>query len=155
MKKFIACISGLILLLSCTQKIDINNEESAVHSILNKYAAAWESEDIRLFGEIFANDENLLFLDGNSSVRFVGWEALKERLLGHLELFENIKISFGNERIRIHESGKVGWLSCVFTAEFLSQGKPGRMDDLRATWILEKRKGNWVIVQAHFSFAAE
>jgi uncharacterized protein (TIGR02246 family) len=155
MKKYYPLLTGIIIFLTCTGRTDLNTEQARVHSLLNRYVEAWESEDIRLFSEIFSNDENLLVLDGNSSRQFVGWNAFKERLLGHLESFQDIKISFEKERIRIHESGKAAWLSCVFTADFLYQGKPGRMDDLRATWVLEKRNGDWVVVQAHFSFAAE
>lgn len=34
-------------------------------------------------------------------------------------------------------------------------GQPGRRQDTRWTGVLEKRDGQWLIVQMHFSFASD
>jgi len=131
--------------------VDIEAEKAKVQSVLNQYVKAWEIEDIELLSKIFSQDDDMVTFDGNIAKRFVGWEAWKERLQEHFESYENVDISFRDQIIKVHAASNVAWLSCILDANFLLQGQQGSLKGLRVTWVLEKRNGNWVIVQAHFS----
>jgi len=132
--------------------VDIQYEKAKVQSILNKYIKALTTKDMRLLSEIFAQDEDIVMLDGNTSRRLIGWNNLKERYQEHFTSFEKLGVTFRDLVITIHDSGEVSWLACVFDWTFLTQGKQISTEGLRATWILEKRNDTWKIVQLHFSF---
>ena len=132
--------------------IDIQSEKAKVQSILNRYVKALTTKDMGLLSEIFAQDEDILMLDGNTSRRLIGWNNLEERYQEHFAAFEKLDVTFRDLVITIHDSGEVSWLACIFDWTFLSQGKQISTEGLRATWVLEKRNDTWKIVQIHFSF---
>lgn len=57
-------------------------------------------------------------------------------------------------RVNLARKEKVAWFSALLDDCATIEGKEGCWKDARWTGVLEKRKGQWVIVQAHFSFAA-
>ena len=132
--------------------VDIQSERAKVKSILNKYIKALTTKDMGLLSEIFAQDEDIVMLDGNTSRGLVGWNNLKERYQEHFAAFEKLDVTFRDLVITIHASGEVSWLACVFDWTFLTKGKQISTEGLRATWVLEKRNDTWKIVQLHFSF---
>jgi hypothetical protein len=58
-------------------------------------------------------------------------------------------------RINLSRSSDVAWYSCMLEDCAEIKGEPGCWKDTRWTGVLEKREGKWVIVQMHFSFAAD
>ena len=142
-------------MISCFDNIDTTYEKKSVQTMLNRYAEAWRRKDIDLFDDLFSDDTDMVILDGNSSERFIGWISWKQRLQKHFGSFENVDISYENTVIKISKSGKFSWLSCIANTEYTYKGKPGIMNGLRMTWVLEKRNKNWIIVHAHFSFPKE
>ena len=58
-------------------------------------------------------------------------------------------------RVSFARSGSVAWWSAVLDDLAEWDGKPTGWKDTRWTGVLEKRSGAWVIVQMHFSFAAD
>ena len=58
-------------------------------------------------------------------------------------------------RINISNSHDVAWYSCMLEDCAEIRGEPACWEDTRWTGVLEKRDGRWVIVQMHFSFAAD
>ncbi|MFQ5769643.1 MAG: YybH family protein [Candidatus Heimdallarchaeota archaeon] len=157
MKIFSFFLLAIILfsIISCSDEIDTTSERLGVQQILYKYAEAWRVKNMDLFSELFSNDVDMIIFDGNSSKRFVGWIAWEQRLEQHSVYFQNVDISYENEVIKVDKSGNIAWLSCIANTKFTYQGKPGIMSGLRMTWVLEKRKNNWIIVHAHFSFPKE
>jgi uncharacterized protein (TIGR02246 family) len=147
------------LTLSCQQQgaevekteADIQSEKIKVQSIIHQYIKALTTKDMELLSEIFSDDEDMVMFDGNISKQFIGWEALKGRFQEHFDSYEELEVAFRDQVVKVHASGEVAWLSCILDANLLVQGQEGRISGLRATWVLEKRNGNWVIVQAHFS----
>ncbi len=58
-------------------------------------------------------------------------------------------------RCHLSRSGNVAWFSAILDDCFTWDGRPGCWKDTRWTGVLEKREGKWLIVQMHFSFAAD
>jgi len=58
-------------------------------------------------------------------------------------------------RLVISRTGEVAWFSAVVDDEGEWDGKPWGSKDIRWTGVVEKRKGQWVIVQQHMSTAAD
>ena len=148
-------ITCILLIISCNKSVDLSGEKAKVEQVLYKYAEAWHLKNTDLFSSLFSNDADMIIFDGNSSERFVGWTAWKERLQEHFGLFENVAISYENVNIKVSKSGTFSWLSCIANTKYTYNGKPRIVSGLRMTWVLEKRKKNWLIVHAHFSFPKE
>jgi hypothetical protein len=58
-------------------------------------------------------------------------------------------------RVNFSRSGDVAWWSATLDDLGEWDGRPTGWRDTRWTGVLEKRDGAWVIVQMHFSFAAD
>lgn len=55
------------------------------------------------------------------------------------------------QRIRLSDSGNTAWFTEEFDLFTMAEGIPVRLSDLRLSGVLEKRDGEWVIVQLHTS----
>jgi ketosteroid isomerase-like protein len=58
-------------------------------------------------------------------------------------------------RIHLSRSGDVAWFSAILDDCGEYDGQAGCWKDTRWTGVLEKRDGRWVVMQMHFSFAAD
>lgn len=58
-------------------------------------------------------------------------------------------------RCHFSAAGDVAWFSAILDDCYTWDGQPGCWQDTRWTGVLEKRDGRWVIMQMHFSFAAD
>ena len=58
-------------------------------------------------------------------------------------------------RCDFSRGGDVAWFSAILDDCYEWDGRPGCWKDTRWTGVLEKRAGQWLIVQMHFSFAAQ
>lgn len=135
--------------------VDIEAEKANVKSVLEQYVEAWKAEDIEMFVKIFATNEDMVMFTSESATLFVGWASWKEMFESYFEPIEFIDISFKDEVIKVHDSGKVAWITGMEDSTFIYQGQENSAKGMRVTWILEKRNGNWVIVHAHWSLPAE
>ena len=133
--------------------VDVEVEQAEVQNILNQYIIAMETKDIDTLAEIFSQDDDIMMLDGNTSRRFIGWEEVKTRYQEHFNYYEKLDIQIRDLIIKIHSTGEISWLTCVFDWDYFFQGRKGSTKDLRASWVLQKKNGIWELVQVHFSFA--
>jgi hypothetical protein len=69
--------------------------------------------------------------------------------------FKATHFDLRNLRINFSRSGDVAWFSAILDDCGEWEGKPDCWKDTRWTGILEKRDGDWLIVQVHFSFASD
>jgi Tol biopolymer transport system component len=69
--------------------------------------------------------------------------------------FEATKTDMRQFRCRLSASGEVAWFSAILDDCYIWDERPGCWRDTRWTGVLEKRGGRWLIVQMHFSFAAD
>jgi ketosteroid isomerase-like protein len=68
--------------------------------------------------------------------------------------FKAVRYEIRNLKIQLSESGTVAWFYCILDDINEWKGEPACWMNTRWTGVLEKRKGNWIIVQMHFSFAS-
>ena len=107
----------------------------------------------RLFS-IMAQDEDFFIFHPDSRSTIVGFEAFKK--LGERvwmkEEFKATDYAIKDLRLKFAELGNAAWYSCMLDDHAEWNGKPTGWDNCRWTGTLEKRGGQWVIVQMHFSF---
>jgi hypothetical protein len=148
----------LIFMIDCTnQSKRIETDKSKELALIEKAihgAIGWaKNKDFKLLYSIIANDSNYLEVDPNKEI-IRGFNAFKknEAFWGNPG-FKAIRYEIRDLKISLSESGTVAWYYCVLDDINEWKGKPAEWRNTRWTGVLEKRKGEWVIVQMHFSFA--
>ncbi|MDA3860033.1 MAG: nuclear transport factor 2 family protein [Melioribacteraceae bacterium] len=153
MKKIIALLIGVFFMAisGCAPNVDINVEETKVKVVLDQLIKSSETKDMELTSKIYAHDSDMIIIGTDGGEYIVGWNALKDLLEKQFAGTESSKLSVKNQVIKVHDSGMVAWFSELIDWDITFEGKTDKMEGLRTTGVLEKRNGNWVIVQLHYS----
>ena len=69
--------------------------------------------------------------------------------------FRYVRHEISDLKIGLSDSGDTAWFYCMLDDMNTWDGRPANWENTRWTGVLKKRGGSWVIVQQHFSFAAE
>jgi len=141
----------IVLLFSCTKSIEREAEKSNVETVLSNFIEAWETKNMPTISQIWSHDEDMINFGTDAAERWVGWEAMKEKYSQMFDSFEKIDFVISNQSVKISQSGVTAWYSENMDGSFIINGEEISVKDLRVTGVLEKRDGNWVIVQRHVS----
>ncbi len=112
------------------------------------------TKDIDRLFSIVAQDDDFFIFHPDSKSTIVGFEAFR-KLSERVWLKDEFKATdFAIRELRLNFAGmgNVAWYSCLLDDHAQWKGQPIGWDNCRWTGTLEKRNGNWVIVQMHFSF---
>jgi ketosteroid isomerase-like protein len=90
-------------------------------------------------------------LGTDAAERWVGYESFENSMKKQFESTEEGKGTSRERVITVHKSGEVAWWSELWDWKGKAQGQPFALEGTRLTGVLEKRNGNWVIVQLHAS----
>jgi ketosteroid isomerase-like protein len=131
--------------------VDIEAEKAAVKTVLDEWIQCFETKDMELGSKIIAHDDDLVVFGTDAAEHFIGWEPFKESLQKQFDAAENVDASIREELVKVHKSGEVAWISCLLDMEVTSLGESFSLEGMRLTGVMEKRNGNWVIVQIHAS----
>jgi ketosteroid isomerase-like protein len=155
-KIFVIIGIGLILFFGCTvdtqtKKVDLDLEKEKVELVLEKYVIANEKQDIELVHEIWAAESDIVVFGTNSDEKIIGWEDIQRVLQRQFDTFEDTYISVRDQVININETGNTAWFSEIMNYNYIYQGEAKQFEGLRFTGVLEKKDGEWYIVQSHIS----
>ena len=121
-------------------------------------AIGWAlTKDVDRLFSIVGRDEDFFIYHPDSKSTIVGFDAFKalgERVWMWDE-FRATDFAVKDLRLTFAELGNAAWYSCFLDDHAEWNGKPTGWDNCRWTGTLEKRAGQWVIVQMHFSFAKD
>jgi hypothetical protein len=113
------------------------------------------TKDRPLAESTMVHDESL-FIFNPTSESTIGWSQLVKNFDFWMDpRFKATKCEIWDMRIGIARTGDVAWWSCMLNDLAEWDGKPTGWKDTRWTGVLEKRNGKWLIIQMHFSFAAD
>jgi ketosteroid isomerase-like protein len=105
---------------------------------------------------VIAHDADLFIFHPDSKSTVSGWEAFAKLFDFWMDpRFKATRFDVRDLRIQRSRQGQVAWFSAILDDCGEWDGKPSCWKDTRWTGVLEKRKGRWLIVQMHFSFAAD
>ena len=133
-----------------------NADEEEVRRVI-EYSIGWAVEkDFDKMFAVWAHDKELYhhWLTSTSTTR--GFDEFA----AHAEVwrdpkFKGTTFKFRDLDITFSQSGDVAWYSCHLDDENEWNGQPASWLNVRWTGVLEKREGDWVIVQMHFSYGVE
>ena len=136
-------------------KVNRDAELKEIAKTIDSCIGWFKNKDFNLMFSVVAHDSN--FLEVHPTDRVVrGFEQFKK----NSEIFKNPDFLYSrheikNLKINLSQSGANAWFYCVLNDINTWKGEPANWENARWTGVLEKREGRWVIVQQHFSFAAQ
>jgi len=162
MKRFIRNILPILSLslifIGCEKHEKMINKEAEIQEISKVIDSAigwFKNKDFDLSFKTFAQDSNLLEVHPDGKV-VKGFAQFKK----NSEIFKNpeflyVRHEIWDQKINLSRNGDTAWFFCMLNDISTWKGKEVGWENTRWTGTLEKRDGRWVIVQQHFSFAAE
>ena len=148
----------LVLLMSCQTVSDDFNmgmEKQRVEEAIHGSIGWAKNKNINLLYSLIANDTNYVEVDpGNRVIK--GFQDFKKAENFWMSPdFKAIRYEIRDLNINFSKSGDVAWFFCMLDDMNEWKGEPANWENTRWTGVLEKRNGNWIITQMHFSFASE
>ncbi len=131
--------------------VDIEAEKASVKDFLYQFEQAFGSLDLELLSKFIAQDDDLIFIGTDAAEYWIGWEPVDEALKAINEAIDSLEILVDKQTIVVHKSGEVARFSETFTQKTVVQEETLTHEGLRWTGVLEKRNGNWILVQLHGS----
>jgi len=149
-----------VLLSGCgprTAAVDVAGETARVDSVIRANIQWAMQKDTALLYRTVAHDSALFWFSPDSASTVRGFAAFKQQVEGFFmnPAFVAVGSDFRDMRINLSRGGAVAWWSCILDDRNTWQGRPAVWENVRWTGVLEKREGNWVIVQMHFSKSEE
>lgn len=153
-RKIILASGNLHSSLPLANSIKNSENEKAVIEQTIRSNIGWAlTKDKDLALNTLSQDENLLIINPDSSIT-VGFQAQKRTVetVFMSDRFKATDFAIRDLRIGISKLGDAAWYFCYLDDHCLWDGRRVGWDNVRWTGVLEKRNGNWVVVQMHFSF---
>ncbi len=133
---------------------DIGQEKVRVEKAIHSSIGWAKNKDINLLYSVIADDSAYLEVDPGPRVVKGFQEFKKAEKFWMSPDFKAIRYEISDLTISFSKSGEVAWFYCMLDDINEWKGEPSSWENARWTGVLEKRNGNWIIVQMHFSFAS-
>ena len=131
-------------------KADSRTEEE-VKTILRSFTDTYRNRDMKAFFECIAPDADVVMYGTGADEKCIGPEQIRIQIERDWAQSESAVLLF--DWTTVSSLGPVAWTAVDGELRFKAGGKDETFP-ARATFVLEKRKGRWLIVQAHFSTPA-
>jgi uncharacterized protein (TIGR02246 family) len=128
-----------------------SGDAAAVQAVLEKLVHAWETNDPGAMMSLMAKDKDMVCFGTDAAERWVGWDALKASTEKQFATIKVTKTTVKDRVIKVAARGGVAWASEIWDVTARSGDETVDLSGMRATYVIEKRKGAWLIVQMHIS----
>jgi ketosteroid isomerase-like protein len=125
--------------------------EDAIMARVAQFHAAATAADITAIADIVAKDGEAVAIGTDPNEVFQGHADIVAWWEGLFELLDGGLITQITETLQLDYRDVVGWVAQKGEWDLSSLGVPDPVP-FRVTLVLEKRMGDWDIVQQHFSF---
>jgi uncharacterized protein (TIGR02246 family) len=153
-------IAGIVLsaVLSTAQAAEAakaapapKGDVAAVKALIADFVAAFDRKDAAGALAPLAKDADSVTFGTDAAENWVGYEPVKAAVEKQFKAMESQTSSLRDLRVKIFAGGNGAVATYLLDARGKSTGEAYDVKGLRVTAVLEKRKGNWVIVSAHSS----
>jgi uncharacterized protein (TIGR02246 family) len=131
-------------------KADAQTTE-AVNAALRRMTDAYARRDLNAFLVGFSTDADVMIYGTGADERRIGTEQIRAQVTRDWDQSESATMSF--DTTLVSAAGAVAWAAIDGAFKFRIGGKDMAMP-ARATFVLEKRDGKWLILHGHFSTPA-
>jgi ketosteroid isomerase-like protein len=125
-----------------------NQTASEVKAVLASFADAYARRDLKAVMACVANDDDMVMYGTGADERRVGPKEVETQAQRDWDQTESAAMRF--DKIAVSAAGNVAWAAIDGAFELRAGGQNMKMPT-RASVVLEKRGGKWLIVHAHFS----
>lgn len=139
---------------TCSDKKDGQHEIARVEKAIHNTIGWAKNKDLNVLYSVIANDSNFIEIHPNDRVVKGIDEFKKAEKFWCSPDFKAIRYEIRDLKIQLSNSKDVAWFYCILDDINEWKGQPANWENTRWTGVLEKRNGNWVMVQQHFSFAS-
>ena len=163
--QFLCLLAGVVLVChSCKQpsgtiqtEFDPDLEKQLVsEAIHNSICWAMNKDTVKLYGSMVQDTTLFIFHpDSVSTVRDFKQIRYAAENVWLDDRFKATECNIKDLRIHLSQGGDVAWYSCFLDDIGEWDGGAIGWHNVRWTGVLEKRDGNWVVMQMHFSFPVE
>ncbi len=137
------------------KEVNQNEEKLLIEKVINNSIGWAKEKDLKLLYSVIANDTEYLEVDPEDRVVKGFEEFRKSEAFWMNPNFKAIRYQIKDLKINISKSGDVAWWYSILDDINEWKGQPANWENTRWTGVLEKREGQWIIVQMHFSFASK
>lgn len=129
-----------------------STSSDAVQTAIEQFFRAMDTQDLALMRRVVAHDAEMVHIGTDAGEIWRGWEVLWRATQKQFETLEYYKADIRNLTITIASSGDVAWYFHRLDARIKSDGRPEqRWQGARFTGVMERREGQWKMVQTHVS----
>ncbi len=140
----------------CGAVVNVEAEKAAIARVVDANIGWFATKDFDLMYSTMADDPDLFYFSPDSKGTIHGIEEHRKlSAIWRDPTSKYLRHEIRGLRIHLHPSGEVAWYSAILDDCGEYGGQQGCWKDTRWTGVLEKRDGRWVIMQMHFSFAAD
>ena len=163
-EKFFVIAAGLMLLgLACETDpkeenvmiLDMAKETEEVSKAINNVFGWAVTKDFDLFFRTIADDSDFISVTPYDRVKLGVDDVRQDTAFWGDARFRAIRHEVSDLKIVFSRTGEVAWFYCVLDDINEWDGEPANWEKVRWTGVLEKRDGNWRVVQQHFSWPRE
>lgn len=148
-------ILGFFLCQTVFAETSAADEKAAIEKTIRASIGWALTKDRPLLENVISHDDHL-FIFNPDAHSTVGWSQFAKGFDFWMDpRFRMERFEIRNLRIHVSGSGTVAWWSCILDETARWDGRITSWHDARWTGVLEKRAGQWLIVQMHFSFAVK
>jgi ketosteroid isomerase-like protein len=155
---YLLCAVFSLVLISCDRTVSQTDKDAELKEIAGTVDACigwFKDKDFDLLFSVVAHDSNYISVHPSDRV-IKGYAQFEENSeIFKRPEFQYVRHELKDLNINISKSGDTAWWYCILDDINTWDGQPANWENARWTGVLEKRAGRWVIVQQHFSFAAE
>ena len=146
-----------VALAACTSapKVDVATEKAAIEGVVHASIGWAKEKDKDLLFQCMAQDASFFIYHPDNASTITSFEAFQEMVERFFmqDAFRAIGYEVKDLRINLSRTGEAAWYSAILDDFNEWNGQSASWVNVRWTGTLEKRNGQWVIVQMHFSFA--
>ena len=117
-------------------------------SVLNGLAKSYGERDIDRVMALFAPDADVVWYGSGPDEKRIGTAEIRAQIERDWAQSDAASITYGHTSIS--SAGPVAWVAADLTFNVKVAGQEFDIDG-RLTNVLEKREGEWLMVQGHFS----
>jgi ketosteroid isomerase-like protein len=138
-------------------KPDLAAERGEVEKVIRASIEWAMTKNTDLLYRSFVHDSTLFWFSPDNAGTVRGFDAFKQQVeqIFMNPAFKAVGSEFINLDVHLSRSGDVAWYSCILNDRNTWKGQPADWEGVRWTGVLEKRDGNWMIMQMHFSYSEE
>jgi uncharacterized protein (TIGR02246 family) len=128
--------------------------ERQVKDVLFRLIKAEETGDTESFAGCFAHDDTFVHFGTDPDEIWYNWNDFFDLMKKLLKERKGVVINHKNTTVRHNKTGDVAWYSQLTDRCPETKGDDVCIEGFRHTGVMEKRDGQWLIVQSHISFPA-